>query len=119
MQSGALYVSNKVSQIEQTPVGQTAVDMGAAAGGTLVPHALDPLSWAADGASIYSAYQKDGRLGAAAQASSVIAVDAAGIAGGPLGAAAAQGAVDYGKYAVAPWLGSAMYKAAPGLFTPK
>lgn len=119
VQGGAIYLSNKATLIEQTPLGQTAVDMGAAAGSELVPHAVNPLGWAADGASIYSAYQKDGRIGAAAQISSVVAVDAAGAAGGPVGAAAAQGAVDYGKYVVAPWLSTAMYNAAPSYFTPK
>jgi hypothetical protein len=119
VQGGAIYLSNKANQIEQTPLGQTAVDMGAAAGSELAPKVLNPLSWAADGASVYSAYQKDGGLGAAAQASSVVAVYAAGAAGGPIGAAAAQGAVDYGKYVIAPWLSTAMYNAAPGYFTPK
>ena len=91
--------------------------MGAAAGGGLAPKALSPLGWAADGASIYGAYKKDGVLGGAAQTSAVIGVDAAGLAGGlaggPAGSAAAQGAaqgaVDYGKFVVAPWLGNEMF----------
>jgi hypothetical protein len=120
--SAAIASSNAMTQILQSRPGQVLTDTLAAAGGQAATK-LTPLGYAANAANIANAYitaptKTDGLIAAGSQLSGDVAVGIAGKLGGPIAAAGMQAAVTAGDLYVAPALGGAIFKAAPGLFTP-
>jgi hypothetical protein len=79
-----------------------------------------------DAPAVFNRYQNDGPLGAWAEGSGIVAVEAASYAGhlvgGPPGgiiaAGGAQAIVDVGQLYIAPKAGEILYQKFPGTFTP-
>lgn len=120
--TAAITTVNAMNQVLQSKPGQILTSSLSAAGGAAAP-GLSLLGQAAEGANIANAYltapnKTSGLLAAGSELSGDVAVDAAGMAGGPLAAGATQALVTAGNLYVAPALGNAIYNAAPGLFTP-
>ena len=102
-------------QWQESKPGHILIDSLAAAGGEKV----GPISYViSDIPHVYNAYRTGGALAGSSDLAGTIAVDAAGLAGGPLAAGGTQFAVDVGQIYVAPWVGDRLYNNAPSWFTP-
>lgn len=107
-----------LTEFYQSPLGSSLLDVAAAAGGAAVPYPVGAIGDANTAANVMVLYQKGDHLGIAEIAASEITTKATGAAGGPVGAAVAQGALDVGTKVVAPWLGNIMYEVSPSTFAP-